>query len=304
MPNDMQRTAWTEISGPRWVAQRNMYDRMLAPFQAAVIDALNIEFTESILDVGCGYGTTTLAVADRVDRAATVVRGVDISPAMIDHARERAGEHSHASFAVADAQTDPLGGQVGGQVGGHGGGPDGGHGGGRGFEAAISRFGVMFFDDPTAAFANIAAAMARGGRMAFVCWQAVPLNPFFTMGRHIRALVTDPPPLPDATAPGPAAFADADRTAGLLQAAGWENLDFRSITPTIRFDLATGDDGIDNAMTLVAGSEAGSLAVKHLSPVQQEIAYAAVRENLVSYLVDGAIAVPSAAWIVTGSVPG
>ena len=288
MPNDMQRTAWTEISGPRWVAQRTMYDRMLAPFQTAVIDALDVETAESVLDVGCGYGTTTLAIAAKHDGAATVVHGVDISPAMIDHACDRARERSTVSFAVADAQTDPLCDEVG----------------GRRFDAMVSRFGVMFFDDPTAAFANIAAATAPGGRMAFVCWQTVALNPFFSMGRHIRALVTDPPPLPDPTAPGPVAFADPDRTATLLAAAGWENLDFRSIAPTIGFDLVDGEDGIDNAMTLVAGSEAGSLATRLLSPAQQEAAYGAVRADLANYLVNGVIAVPSAAWVVTGSVPG
>ncbi len=291
MPNDMQRTAWTEVSGPRWVAQRNMYDRMLAPFQTAVIDALDIAGTESVVDIGCGYGTTTLAVAERVARRATLVLGVDISPAMIDHARERARGDSHALFDVADAQTDSLGDPVG----------EGG------FDAMVSRFGVMFFDDPTAAFANIAAAMAPGGRMAFVCWQGVALNPFFSMGRHIRALIADPPPLPDPAGPGPVAFADPDRTAGLLRAAGWESLDFRSITPTIGFDFVDGDqsdDGIDNALTLVAGSEAGSLATRFLSSAQQAAAFAAVRDDLASYLVDGTIAVPSAAWIVTGTIPG
>ncbi len=288
MPNDMQRTAWTEVSGPRWVAQRNMYDRMLAPFQAVVVEALNLQSTESVLDVGCGYGTTTLAVAERVAHDAAVVHGVDISPAMIDHARERARDLRHVSFAVADAQTDPLRPVVGNP----------------GFGAMVSRFGVMFFDDPTIAFANIAGAMRPGGRMAFVCWQAVALNPFFAMGRHIRALVADPPPLADPTAPGPVAFADPDRTTGQLQAAGWENLSFRSITPTIGFDLADDDDGLDNAVSLVAGSDAGSLAARFLSPSQQDAAFTAVRDDLASYMVDGAIAVPSAAWIVTGSVSG
>jgi hypothetical protein len=173
----------------------------------------------------------------------------------------------------------------------------------------VSRFGVMFFDHPTSAFANIATAMRSGGRMAFVCWQDATHNPFFTMGRHIRAALTDPPPLPDPNDPGPMAFADADRTADLLRAAGWGDIGIRAIAPTIGFDHADGgpagtdDDGIAAALTLIAGSDAGTLAAKHLSPAQLDDVYAAIRTDLSNYLVDGTLALPSGAWIVTGITP-
>lgn len=290
MPNDLQRAAWTDISGPRWVAQRDLYDRMLLPFQAAVVEALAPRAGERVLDAGCGYGSTTLAVADRTGDESRV-HGVDISPVMIAHARERTAGRRTVTFAVADAQTDRFD-----RAAATTDGDDGR------YDAMVSRFGVMFFDDPTAAFTNIARAIRPGGRMAFVCWQAATLNPFFTMGRHIRALIADPPPLPDPTAPGPAAFADPGRAADRIEAAGWVDVDFRSITPTIGFDF--GDDGIDNALKLVVGSEAGVLAERYLSPAQRDDAFAAVRADLAGYIVDGAIALPAAAWIVTGRIPG
>src|SRR5437879_4211907 len=121
---------------------------MLEPLGRLAIEALALEPGESVLDIGCGTGATTLALADLVGASGRAV-GADVSAPMLEAARRRASGRANVAFVEADAQVHAF----------------------SGFDAAFSRFGVMFFADPQAAFRNIARSLRPGGRIAFVCWQ-------------------------------------------------------------------------------------------------------------------------------------
>jgi SAM-dependent methyltransferase len=163
---------------------------------------------QRLLDVGCGGGSTSLALAQRVLPGGSVV-GVDIAPAMVARASERAAGAGlgNLSFVVADAAVHDFGRQA--------------------FDGAYSRFGVMFFADPEPAFANIRAATLPGGRLSFACWQGPEANEWMTLpARAVVAALGLPAPTPSASGdPGPFALADRERLGRILQAAGYHDVE-------------------------------------------------------------------------------
>jgi SAM-dependent methyltransferase len=189
-------------------------DQVLEPFEKLLVEAVAYEPGDRVLDVGCGTGTTTLAVAQRT--RAGHCTGIDISEPVISAARARAGRgRIPATFICADAQSHAFG-------------P-------AGFEAIISRFGVMFFDDSVAAFANLRRAARDGAVLRFVAWRSAAENPFMTTAERTAApLLPDMPPRqPDA--PGQFAFADRDRIFRTLSESGWVEIDVRPMDPTCTF---------------------------------------------------------------------
>jgi SAM-dependent methyltransferase len=157
---------------------------------------------ERVLDIGSGGGTATLAAGRQVGSRGSVV-GADISAPLVALARQRAADKrtTNVSFSVADVQRDTLAG-----------GP---------FDAALSQFGVMFFDQPVVAFANIRRHLVPGGRLAFACWQAIEQNPWF-VGPALAAYVPPPaPPAPGRSPTGPFSLSDPERVDAILAGAGW-----------------------------------------------------------------------------------
>ncbi|MET0173376.1 MAG: class I SAM-dependent methyltransferase, partial [Agrobacterium vaccinii] len=146
---------WNDQSGERWVYHQALLDSMLAVFGQAAMEAAAPAMGECVLDVGCGAGESSLALASLVGNQGQVL-GVDISEAMIESALTRAPKEMSVVFQVADASKAEL--------------PDGK------FDILFSRFGVMFFNDPTEAFAHMRRALKPGGRVAFVCWRGVAEN--------------------------------------------------------------------------------------------------------------------------------
>jgi SAM-dependent methyltransferase len=189
------------------------------PFGAAMLDTARLRPGERVVDVGCGTGTTTIEAARRVVPGGSAV-GVDISAPLIDAARTRAGDAGveAVEFVEADAQRLPF--------------PEGG------FDAVVSRFGIMFFDDPDAAFANLGRAVRPGGRLVVVC----PNDPLQTEWVAIAFAAAAPhvglPDLGPFGSPGPFAFADGDRLRGALQAGGFIDITLEAITRPVRI----GDD--------------------------------------------------------------
>ncbi|UXI70584.1 class I SAM-dependent methyltransferase [Tahibacter amnicola] len=205
IPTD-QRQLWNGPAGQAWVESQDLLDRMFLPFETVLVDAIGPAAGGPVLDIGCGTGATTLAIARRLG---IPVVGLDISEPMIALARERsARENLPAHFIAADGQThefEPAR-----------------------FQRIVSRFGIMFFDDPVAAFANLRRAATRDAQLHGIAWRSVADNPFMTTAERAAAPLLPALPPRVADAPGQFAFADPQRVERLLHAAGWSAI---SLTP-------------------------------------------------------------------------
>lgn len=226
-PGNEQARLWNGPSGQTWVEIQATLDRLFQPFEALLADTASAAAAASVtgpcrvLDVGCGTGATTLAVA-RALGAGGHCSGVDISQPMIATARSRAERQGvPAGFVCADAQTHPF---APGSV-----------------DLLVSRFGVMFFDDPVRAFGNLRRAAAPGASLRFIAWRSPAENPFMTTAERAAA------PLLPALAPrpsgGPGQFALADRAhvEAILRSSGWGDLAIEPIDVPCRMpepDLA------------------------------------------------------------------
>ncbi len=199
MNNADQEEFWTDRAGPVWVAQMDAMDATLAPVLDAVLTRAALQPGERVLDIGCGAGTSTIIAAKAVGAGGHVL-GLDISRTLLDTAQTRAQNLPQVDFGLADAQT---------------------HGFAEGdFDVLISRFGVMFFEDPTAAFANMARALRAQGRVIFATWGPIPDNPFFTMPAAVAKGVLPPIPRSDPDAPGPFSMRDAALLRRIMADAG------------------------------------------------------------------------------------
>ena len=276
-PNQLQAAYWTSAAGPQWVQQQAMFDHMLVHFGHAALSALDAQAGEHIIDIGCGTATTTLAIADAVGPTGWVI-GADISPTMIDAARQRAAAHPQASFVVADAQTERIAPAD------------------QPADAGFSRFGVMFFADPVAAFTNIAANVRGGGRLAFVCWQHEQDNEWISLPAGIMRQFTPEPVLPPHNAPGPFAFHDRARLGQILTAAGWHGvqIDPFSAPTTMGEGL-----GLDAAVTQSMSTSAGQILRSQVDEATFAAATEAVRAALSERMLGGAVTFPGNVWVVT-----
>jgi SAM-dependent methyltransferase len=275
--NAKQREYWNDRPGDAWTRHQARLDRQIRPHGLRALETAAPAAGERALDVGCGCGDTSLELARRVG-AGGVVLGVDLSRAMVARARERAAEAGlrHVEFREADAQTADLG--------------------EAGFDLAFSRFGVMFFEDPVAAFANLRRALRPGGRLAFVCWQALAANPWVTVPIAALVPVLGPPPSADPDAPGPFAFGDPARVRRILEGAGFAQIGIRG--EELRMTLGGG--GLDDAVELF--TEIGPVATllrehperDRLAPRVGDV----LRAALAPYADHGTVAMTSAIWVV------
>ena len=264
---------WNSVAGQTWVQFQEQLDRLIAPLGLEAIRALAPESGEHIIDIGCGCGDTTLDLAHRVGPGGRIV-GVDISVPMLEVARRRpvpAGS-ARPQFRRLDAQTDDLGREV--------------------FDAAFSRFGVMFFSDPVAAFANIGAALKPQGRFVFVCWRSLRENPW--MNGPLEAALQLMPPMPpsDPTAPGPYAFADRGRLRSILVEAGFSAV---SIEP---FDARIGGADIEATVQLTCRLGPVAAALREYPELHEKVADA-LRGVISTYSTPKGVLMPAAVWIVS-----
>ena len=273
-PNAEQITYWNELGGPRWVRLQEQLDEQLASFGHVVMDRLAIGEGERVLDVGCGCGETSLELGRRVGAKGSVL-GVDISTIMLERARERGAGVKNVQFLAADAQTHPFAPAS--------------------FDVIFSRFGVMFFQDPRAAFANLARALVPGGRIGFHCWKALPENPWMTVPFFAALQHVPAPPPPPPNAPGPFAFADADRVRGILTDAGLAEIDFDSRNDAIGVGSGSLDDAVDFALQMGPAS----IAIREATPETVAKVRASVREALAPYLTTKGVSLATSSWVVT-----
>ncbi len=212
--NVAQQEHWNTVAGPKWVGLGEVMEKRMRAVNDLLLTAAAAQPGETVLDVGCGTGTTTLPLAEAVGDSGAVL-GVDISETMLATARGRLHERmlSNVEFLLADAQV-------------HGFAPER-------FDLVASRFGVMFFADPVAAFSNIRLAMRCGGRLGFVCWAPLKDNPHWSVPLDVVQRHLGPSAPPPAHAPGPLAFSDDAYLAGILQAAGFAGIEIESVSTWI-----------------------------------------------------------------------
>lgn len=204
-----QAQLWNGPAGRAWVDGQAMMDQMLHPFQERLVAAVAAQQGERVLDVGCGTGAVTLAIA-RQQRPGGAVTGIDISAPMLAAAEARlrmAGLTAH--FLRADAESHDF------TAGG--------------FDRVVSRFGVMFFGQPVAAFANLRRATRPGGALHFFAWRGVTENSFMTLAERVAGPLLPALPPRQPGAPGQFAFADHDHVQEILRQSGWGGIDIAPV---------------------------------------------------------------------------
>lgn len=257
-----------------WITYQERYDRMLEPFAKLILDAAGLSPGEQVLDIGCGCGATTLAAARAVAPGAVVA--IDLSAAMLERARENAAKTGlvNASFEQADAQVHRIGGS---------------------YDAVISRFGVMFFADPVAAFANLLAATRAGGRLAFACWQPLADNEWLLVPLAALAEHVPLPDLDEPGAPGMFSLSDTNRLRQVLSDAGWR--DVRASSE--RTPILVGGGTLDDAVGYLRGRSIVRRMLADVDQATQDRAFTSVREALVRHADGDGVRLHASVWVVT-----
>jgi SAM-dependent methyltransferase len=263
---------WNGEGGQRWLAHMDLTEALLEPLGRVLLDTAAARPGEAVLDVGCGGAATSRALASRVGPGGRVL-GVDVSVPIIAAARARSTGIPQLELRVADAGVELL--------------PSG-------FDLLVSRFGVMFFGAPEAAFANLRASLRPGARLAFLCWQAVEHNDWLAVPAAAAFRVLPPPAPPaDPLLPGPFAFADPGRVQGILAASG-----FRSVAVVPTTGAMQWPDP-DTALGYLLEMGMVGRALQDQPPEVHAGVAAVVRAELGARATKAGVALGYAAWLVT-----
>ena len=276
--NVEQAEFWSQLA-PTWLELEDQLEEVARLPGELAMDRLGLRPGQRVADLGCGSGRTTLELASRVGPAGGAV-GVDISAEMLARGRERAARAGarNIEFAHADVQVHDLGEAR--------------------FDAAYSRFGVMFFADPVAAFANVRRALRPGGVLSFVCWQSVFDNEWMLIpGAAVASVTGSLPPMPGPGEPGPFSLADPGRVRAVLEAAG-----FGSVIVAPHADqVVISEDRIPEAA--LASVRVGGVreALRDAGQQTRKRALAAIEEALRARVQDGEVRASRGVLLVTGS---
>jgi SAM-dependent methyltransferase len=273
--NAEQTRAWNGPDGDNWTANENWYNAAARYLTPSLFAAAAIAPTEHVVDIGCGTGETT-RLAAREARAGSAF-GIDLSEQMIERARQRAAEEGlrNVRFEQGDAQIYPFERER--------------------FDLAISRYGSMFFDDPVKAFANVAAGIRPGGRVALLCWRELARNEWV---REMRAALAAGRSLPEPPphAPSAFAFADPDRVRGILSAAGFEEISLDPVDEPMYF-------GPDAARAFEGASKLGTVKglLTDLDKESRRRALDGLEDLLRAHETPEGVLLGSSAWLVRAS---
>jgi len=271
--NEEMAALWDGAQGDEWVEREDGMNEALSAHSDRLLAAAAVSRDERVLDIGCGTGETTRACAARaVDGR---VLGVDLSSAMLERARMRAGDSGliNVEFVRGDAQVYPFEPEW--------------------ADVVVSRFGVMFFADPVAAFVNIGRAMKPGARLAVVVWQELPCNEWVTVARDALALGRDLP-VPAPGTPGPFGLADRQQARGILERAGFGEAAFEDLSLPFSFG-ANADEAFDFAQGI--GIVKGLL--DDLAGDQRAEALDTLRTALAAHDSDQGVVFDSRVWLIT-----
>ena len=270
--NEDQIKFWNEQGGRNWVELQTRMDRNLSRIHAAILALAAPQPGETVLDVGCGTGTTSLALADAVGPSGRVT-GLDVSQPMLTLAKSRGMGRANLVFEQADASAHVFTTQ---------------------YDLLFSRFGVMFFDDPIGAFANLHRAVKPGGRLAFACWRTLAENPWASAPLAAAKPFLPPLPAPDPDAPGPFAFADPQRILSILSDVGFHDVETRKYDGVMPM-------GRDLDLTAEQTLQIGPLsrAVGEADAATRRKIVDAVRTALAQFVdAGGDVTLPTACWLV------
>jgi SAM-dependent methyltransferase len=270
---------WNGPAGQRWVRRQQEQDALLAPVAELLLDRAAPRAGEFVLDIGCGWGGTAMALAQRVAPGGRVL-GIDVSELMLARARELVPPGLPVEFMLGDATVYP-------------------------FEAGradllFSRFGVMFFADPARSFANMRQGLRRGARVAFACWREARENPWLML--PLQEAYRHVPRLPEVGPEDPGAFSLASerRVRDILGRAGFAGVQLEPVA--LSLDIAIGG-GLDAAVATAVGIGPTSRALEGQPAALQAAATESIRAALGKYQVGNRVSLAGAIWIVTARNP-
>ena len=279
MPTDNaeQIAEWNGALGERWVAMQREIDRIVAPFGAAALKVAAPQPGERVIDIGCGCGDTSIEMARIIGEKGSVL-GVDVSGPMLEVARSR-GAPGNLAFREDDASEAALPANI---------------------DLLFSRFGVMFFGQPSRAFRHLRQSLRAGGRCIFVCWRAPRDNAWAMtpLSAARQAMGITPAPV-DPNAPGPFAFADEERVRGILSSAGFGTIEVRRFDTLLSLG-ATPRSAAENAVQIGPVSRlVREVGVEHLP-----IIIDAIERTLAPLATaDGHVSLNGSTWIVSATNP-
>jgi SAM-dependent methyltransferase len=277
--NADQIAYWNGPAGKRWVQRQQEQDNLLAPVAAVLLERAAARRGECVLDIGCGWGGTAIALARQVAPDGRVL-GIDASELMLARARELRPPGLALEFALGDATVYPF---APGQA-----------------DLLFSRFGVMFFADPARSFTNMRRGLRGGARLAFACWREARANPWLML--PLQEAYRHVPPLPDVgpEEPGAFSFAPERRVRDILQRAGFDAIRLEPVD--ISLDLANGA-GLESAVTTAVGIGPTSRALEGQPAAAQAAATEAIRAALAAHQAGSRVPLAGAIWIVTAVNP-
>ncbi len=287
---------WNGDVGRQWTASQERLDRAFRPFTAALIERAAPRRGERVVDVGCGCGELSLALAGLLGDEGRIL-AVDVSRPMLDRARSRteaaggkqAGQAAPAGQAEiewqqADAAVAPFAAS--------------------GFDLLVSRFGVMFFGEPVGAFRNLRRALRPGGRLAMLCWRPMPENAWVAVPRAAMLPAVPAPAAMPPDAPGPFAFADAARVGAILAQAGFAEIASVAVDAPLEISGGGADQAaLETAVQFVAEVGPASGLLRDIDAATRERAVDAVREALRERAGGGRLSLDAACWIYTATSP-
>jgi SAM-dependent methyltransferase len=278
--NAAQIAYWNDKAAVTWTTLQDRLDALLEPLTAVALDAAAPVGGERVIDIGCGCGATVLALAERVGPTGHVV-ALDVSEPMAARARERIASSAltNAQVIVSDAARHKF---------------EGGRA-----DLLFSRFGVMFFADPIAAFANLLRAVRPGGRLLCVAWRPLADNPWFSVPMEAARSLLPPQPPADPEAPGPFALANHDRTVGIFRTAGFKDVMLTRRDVPMRVAAAGNIEQATDFATQVGAL--GRILAEQASATRARV-QDAVAAALKRYDSPDGIVLPGSIWLISARV--
>ncbi len=277
--NADQIAYWNGPGGRHWTDRQQLQDVVLAPVSKILIERAAVKAGEAVFDIGCGCGATSFDLLTQVGPGGHVT-GVDISEPMLGRARELAPPNMPIEFVLADATVYPF--------------PP------ASADMLFSRFGVMFFAQPSDSFANMRKALRPDGRLAFACWRTPRDNPWMMLGLQeaYKYVAKLPEMKPDD--PGPFSFASEERVRRILGEAGFSNVEMDRVD--LLLDIATGR-GLEAAIETTLAIGPTSRALENQPPDKIEATTQSIRTMLASHQKGDTIPLGGSIWIVTATNP-